>query len=924
MNRAPAALRQVSSRRTLTNGEKTRADGKEVVAADYHRSARPIIRKVHTLLDQDGMSNPRTLSLVTATLTVLVCRTMSAGWLDVEDVDDLFLWGRLRRTRLSCAPVSQADAGKVHLHAKCAGFLYKQLQEVEKQYGEDADITYLKFWQDLYLWKVNRSVKEPPVNRYPLVRSPFTGYWRKVMRRLSLRQDFKFAVSLQRGSKFAWRNLGTSSHLKALKTAVSELEGFRGDITPEMAKSIDEASSHVYKTSSTKPVVYTKYSPNTRAVYEKTQKQGGSLGLVASGPLPLPNTPEAFEEKLLGKARYQIHQLNRWVTKEFQADVLEAYRLSDLVDERGNIASCAVRLIAIPEPGKFRSLTISTKNMKNALLPLQGAMLSAWKKTSFSTMEDEDLTGRVQTLEDEVGRVFPEWKWNSGDYQSATNLLKRSASLRVLQNIRNRYPGVGLAEVSILPGTAYYVDPETKKKVFFTLSEGQLMGHVLSFSMLCTINLACYWSAVDRYLADNPDMLPYRGLLRRSVIINGDDILFKADDQLYQHWVTATEEAGFKLSVGKNYFCDRFCMINSQYFSTDAHIVTRVYYLNQHLSFPREVDLSTPVSAARELGKICKSVPWARMWIPIVMSRYSDTEFKCVHRGKTVNFQPNWFLPVHLGGYGLSPALSARKIDVTHEQLKMAQSFLDNPELALYRTQPALKVSSPLTGLKSRYVLCRGKSPAESALDLLTIRSLCEGLSGPLAPSEWSIEDFTERPPASSSGGFGSIDNIWTSACYAGQIMADPERQLPGPSVVKAKLKMCQWGKAMSRQGIIKHWWDYWVEMDVVPAPSLPTLRYPETCRYVPDSIFTLPGLSEETVDLLAKIGYGYDTNHPIDIGSGLRLAHAPVFSAGFEPTFGNRNCLEAMVAWDCEVVNANVPVPDIWEQERDAYDASW
>jgi hypothetical protein len=90
------------------------------------------------------------------------------------------------------------------------------------------------------------------------------------------------------------------------------------------------------------------------------------------------------------------------------------------------------------------------------------------------------------------------------------------------------------------------------------MKNGQLMGSILSFPVLCAINLASYWCALEEYTGCTykKEELP--------CLINGDDILFKSNDAFYTVWQKWITKAGFTLSVGKNYISPHFITVNSE------------------------------------------------------------------------------------------------------------------------------------------------------------------------------------------------------------------------------------------------------------------------------------------------------------------------------------------------------------------------
>jgi len=84
-----------------------------------------------------------------------------------------------------------------------------------------------------------------------------------------------------------------------------------------------------------------------------------------------------------------------------------------------------------------------------------------------------------------------------------------------------------------------------------------------------------------------PYTLSLEELIERApVLVNGDDILFQAVDQAhYDTWLHAVREAGFILSVGKNYVSTKFMLVNSRYLLPDE---SPIPYINMGLIFGRQ------------------------------------------------------------------------------------------------------------------------------------------------------------------------------------------------------------------------------------------------------------------------------------------------------------------------------------------------
>jgi len=95
----------------------------------------------------------------------------------------------------------------------------------------------------------------------------------------------------------------------------------------------------------------------------------------------------------------------------------------------------------------------------------------------------------------------------------------------------------------------------------FKQGNGQLMGHILSFLILCIANYCAYHRAFEK--SQRRFLKPFSRTIPK-VLINGDDILFRCKRSDYRHWEKSVHETGFVLSPGKNYVTDKFMQVNSE------------------------------------------------------------------------------------------------------------------------------------------------------------------------------------------------------------------------------------------------------------------------------------------------------------------------------------------------------------------------
>lgn len=148
----------------------------------------------------------------------------------------------------------------------------------------------------------------------------------------------------------------------------------------------------------------------------------------------------------------------------------------------------------------------------------------------------------------------------SGDYKAATDYISASCTTLCWEEICRRcridpfWEELG-HEILTDHRMVSMVGPS------YDQSNGQLMGSVVSFPILCLIN-AC----VNRYVMETAYGRPF-SLRDTGMLINGDDCLLHLPPRAYGLWQQATKNVGLIMSAGKNYFSDRFVVINSRMFA---------------------------------------------------------------------------------------------------------------------------------------------------------------------------------------------------------------------------------------------------------------------------------------------------------------------------------------------------------------------
>jgi len=176
--------------------------------------------------------------------------------------------------------------------------------------------------------------------------------------------------------------------------------------------------------------------------------------------------------------------------------------------------------------------------------------------------------------------------WVSGDYSAATDGLHMDATKKCIDAMTQNETIREIMKKSLCGATVSYHNSfgmELDDEVLptsFDMSQGQLMGCILSFPILCILNISAYRESMERYLGRRIS------LKRLPVIANGDDILFPSCTAHYHVWEKCIREVGFTKSPGKNYTSPSFCMINSTYFEFHhQHGIRKIPFPNMGMVF---------------------------------------------------------------------------------------------------------------------------------------------------------------------------------------------------------------------------------------------------------------------------------------------------------------------------------------------------
>merc|ERR1712061_325931 len=225
---------------------------------------------------------------------------------------------------------------------------------------------------------------------------------------------------------------------------------------------------------------------------------------------------------------------------------------------------------------------------------------------------------------------------------------------------------------------------------------GQLMGSVLSFPVLCVINFVAYWESLEEHYGKTfkVNQVP--------CLIHGDDILFKTTREHYEVWSRVILRFGLKKSVGKNYFHPKVFTIDSELWiegKTHDQVHFKKYYpINCGSLLGSEVDGRPGYQSSPIWDKFNSSIRGA-IDKELFLKRFLCFNRKILKRMTwTKSGILNLFLPHMRGGLGLELPFKASEIPVKEDGKPLVRLTKHQLDLASAVCN-SLRESGPLKAL---------------------------------------------------------------------------------------------------------------------------------------------------------------------------------------------------------------------------------
>lgn len=233
--------------------------------------------------------------------------------------------------------------------------------------------------------------------------------------------------------------------------------------------------------------------------------------------------------------------------------------------QRALVSEVLAKPVGLTEPFKVRTITRGSADPYH--------LARRWQPYLWAPLRDHETTRLVagptthEQMASFLGKVDPDCdrSFVSGDYESATDYLNPELSEHCLEEICRRV-GVPWDDTLVLLRclTRHTFPGQDREQ-----ARGQLMGSPISFPVLTVLNLAFTRFAVEFGACPQDPSRTRQSLDDHPILVNGDDVLFRAHPWEYRAWKTITRLGGLRPSLGKNQVSSRFFTINSELWKVD-------------------------------------------------------------------------------------------------------------------------------------------------------------------------------------------------------------------------------------------------------------------------------------------------------------------------------------------------------------------
>jgi hypothetical protein len=446
---------------------------------------------------------------------------------------------------------------------------------------------------------------------------------------------------------------------KVVLTTKQPLRSSPFSSTAVIAEEVRRTCKEVFKTRITSKDIYHPYAPSVKANYVDTRSKFGTFGTLMEERFVMDRVNPAFSEEEFRSA-FVINSNDDEIEDEetayvsvnpsFRAKVGQIYReVYDNVRSRAMDEEANVKLVALPEALKVRVISKGPPLTYFTLKPVQKFLHSQMRKLRCFRLIGETVTP------DFLREVFSgkSGTFHSLDYQSATDLLDPVLSACCVDGICD---AVGMPDDlrslfhKALTGHLIEDVPQVW---------GQLMGSVVSFIVLCLVNMSVIRLAFEHVMNTRVSVVEI------PAIVNGDDGLVRCSSDFAPVWESIASVAGLIPSVGKVYTDDEYVNINSTSYLVEDESFRLIPYVNMGLVMglgrSGSSKVTAPVGVSDDYSPYVKSLgarhhqliescpPSMQLEVHELFLQHNAESLKSV--------RVPWYIPESLGGIGLKPLI---------------------------------------------------------------------------------------------------------------------------------------------------------------------------------------------------------------------------------------------------------------------------
>jgi hypothetical protein len=264
-----------------------------------------------------------------------------------------------------------------------------------------------------------------------------------------------------------------------------------------------------------------------------------------------------------------------------------------------------VTALGLPEALKVRTISKGPPYAYTVLRCIQKKMHSTLRKLkTFSFIgKPNDEEGILNALGREL---FEDQVYLSGDYKAATNNIRSYISETIADEVCLCWEIEGDLRKLFIDALVNHIFVE-KTGERLPQVNGQLMGSIVSFPVLCIAN-----AALSRWAMEVADRRVW-SLADAPLTVNGDDVALRARKTVYPIWSKITRQAGLIESVGKTFVSKDWVSINSTMY--------------QRTPQPFIITCTGKDGRVRERESNLQEVPFVNMGLMLGESRNTRTPF---------------------------------------------------------------------------------------------------------------------------------------------------------------------------------------------------------------------------------------------------------------------------------------------------------